>query len=351
MNLGEALEKRGTTFPVSEVVEFARVACGALEFAHNQNLLHRDVKPANIMLGNDGRTYLTDFGVARTLHELEDRLLGRMITGTVIYMSPEQLQGKRLDKRSDIYSLAATLYEMLSGKPPFLGSGVTEQIQFKQPDPLTNVPESVNAVLLRALAKCPDDRHPSCLAFYDALRMAAANHAGEIERTDSVAARHDPDAKTVRLQPPTPEYSSIRLGALLSQAGVIGDEQLAEALRVQEKTGEKIGAALIRLGHAGEQNIAEAISSQLGLALVNLNEITLDVDTFKLIPLNFAREHKCIPIRKESGKLIVALADPLDFAAINHIETHTGTWVEVCIAPESEISKAIESIYSETKQG
>ncbi|SDU82242.1 serine/threonine-protein kinase [Gordonia westfalica] len=166
------------------------VAAG-LDAAHRRGIMHRDIKPANILVtpgaGNPGTTgflapeavKVTDFGIAQVLDEVTN-LTGTGITiGTMHYASPEQIEGRRVDARSDIYSLGATAYELLTGAPPFDSPslhGLMTAHMYHEPSPASSrngaLPAAVDGVLARAMAKKPDDRYPTAGEFADALRNA-----------------------------------------------------------------------------------------------------------------------------------------------------------------------------------
>lgn len=154
--------------------------CDALDYAHSQGVLHRDIKPSNIMLDKKATPYLTDFGLARDSFDGESSISQGMMVGTPTYMSPEQAIGQRqLDARSDIYSLGIVLYQLLVGKAPFEG-GSTYTILHKHqteipPMPSTlnpEIPPALEVVVLRAIAKDPDDRYESAGAMRAALEDA-----------------------------------------------------------------------------------------------------------------------------------------------------------------------------------
>jgi len=161
---GESLRdrlQRERQLPVEDALRIAREAADALDYAHRHGVIHRDVKPENIMLTGN-HALVADFGIARAL-DAETRLTNTGIAvGTPAYMSPEQASGARdLDPRTDVYSLACVLYEMLTGEPP--SSRITK------PKPVAG---RLDAVLGLALAVTPDDRYPSAAAFARALEPA-----------------------------------------------------------------------------------------------------------------------------------------------------------------------------------
>ena len=152
----------------------------ALEYAHAQRVVHRDVKPANLMLQDDGRLKLCDFGVARLADADATRTRG-MVVGTARYASPEQLSGGEVDARTDLYAAGVVLYELLTGRPPFSGANELETIarigQQQAPRPSAAnaaLPATLDAVVLRALEKDPARRFASAAEFTTALRAASA---------------------------------------------------------------------------------------------------------------------------------------------------------------------------------
>ncbi len=131
--------------------------CRGLEHAHEKGIIHRDLKPGNILIGRNGSIKIADFGIARACRDSMSRLTSMQDSGTLLYMSPEQLDGDS-SVASDIYSLGCVLYEMLSGDPPFKSGDITGQIRSKPPKPLTDVGGPMNALILRCLQKQPADR-------------------------------------------------------------------------------------------------------------------------------------------------------------------------------------------------
>lgn len=175
----KAVLRQGPVQP-KEVLRILERVGSALQYAHEHGILHRDIKPSNIMLDNRGEVYLMDFGLARITQSGESTMSADVMLGTPHYISPEQAQGnKDLDSRTDVYSLGVVLYELVTGRVPFMGDTsyaiVHAQITEKPPSPREinpNIPPSVEAVLLRALAKNRDDRYQSVKALVDAYRDA-----------------------------------------------------------------------------------------------------------------------------------------------------------------------------------
>jgi serine/threonine-protein kinase len=171
--------KAGNLLPVDKAVSIVARAADALGYAHKQGVVHRDVKPANMMYHAATDTLkLTDFGIARLTDSSKTKT--GMVLGTPSYMSPEQLAGKRIEGRSDLFSLAVSLYQLLCGKLPFEGESMAQLMYKIANEPPTdilsvnsNVPHGLVAFLDRALAKNPDERFQSGEEFAAALRAAA----------------------------------------------------------------------------------------------------------------------------------------------------------------------------------
>ena len=154
----------------------------ALETAHSHNIIHRDVKPSNVLLDGQGRAVLADFGIAKVLNAKDNLTMTGMSIGTPEYMSPEQAMGQPVDRRSDIYSLAILAYRMLAGRCPFQNESALAVLiahSRETPPPLRRynpaVPPAVELVVLRALAKKPDERYQTAAQFVNALQAAAGS--------------------------------------------------------------------------------------------------------------------------------------------------------------------------------
>ena len=163
--LKELIVGRGAA-PINVAIEYARQILSALRFAHRHGIVHRDIKPHNVLVDGEGRVKVTDFGIARA--GTSQMTETGSIVGTAQYLSPEQARGGEVDPRSDLYSLGIVLYELLTGKTPFEGETPVEIAMKhlsnapKPPSKLRpDIPPELDMVVLRALAKSPDDRYQS----------------------------------------------------------------------------------------------------------------------------------------------------------------------------------------------
>ncbi len=169
------LEKPGKKFPEAEVKQYALQIAEGLAYAHNKKVIHKDIKPQNMMLTKEGVIKLMDFGIAETVHSSMSRLKNTGSSGTLVYMSPEQLRGKDVGKEADIYSLGATLYELLSGNPPFYQGDISYQIINEQAEPIDGVSEQMNSTILKCLEKDRTKRFSDCTGLISVLKEKAGN--------------------------------------------------------------------------------------------------------------------------------------------------------------------------------
>jgi branched-chain amino acid transport system substrate-binding protein len=151
--------------PLNHVIEYMVNICQAADYAHNRGVVHRDIKPANIMLSVHKQAILMDFGIAKIIGGQHYTAPGAVV-GTALYMSPEQITGQQLDRRSDIYALGVTLFEMVSGRPPFEADSAMTIMMMHVNDPVPDlqeinpdVPPELVAVINKALAKTPEQRY------------------------------------------------------------------------------------------------------------------------------------------------------------------------------------------------
>jgi serine/threonine-protein kinase len=166
-NLNRLLAKR-KRLPWRQAVTIAIQIARGLSAAHARGLVHRDVKPDNVLLFRDGRVRLTDFGIVKDISSLKGFLLIGDQVGTAAYASPEQIAGKRLDASTDMYSLGATLYHMICGREPFRGKDPQEMMRRAATEPLVppcgivaDVPKALSNAIVKMMAKKQTDRHPS----------------------------------------------------------------------------------------------------------------------------------------------------------------------------------------------
>lgn len=175
-NLRERYPK-GTRVPPNTLLSYVQQVASALQYAHDRNLMHRDVKPENMLIGNDNEILLSDFGTALTAHSTLSQNTENTVVGTLSYMAPEQIEGKPRPA-SDQYALAVVVYEWLSGNKPFRGSHVeiaAQHLSTPPPplnDPALAIPPAVQQVIQRAMAKDYHQRFPRVQDFADALQKA-----------------------------------------------------------------------------------------------------------------------------------------------------------------------------------
>jgi Tol biopolymer transport system component/serine/threonine protein kinase/formylglycine-generating enzyme required for sulfatase activity len=193
--------------PLDEAARILTRLAEALDYAHRQGVIHRDIKPDNVLFDEDGNALLTDFGLTRMV-EGGGSLTGTGVIGTPAYMSPEQGQGQRLDHRSDIYSLGIVLYEMVTGDVPFSADTpvavIFKHINDSLPLPHTlrpDLPEGAEDVILKALAKDPDQRWASCVEMAEAFSMAIAGLPVAVD----LPPREDAKRGAAGIQPVVPE--------------------------------------------------------------------------------------------------------------------------------------------------
>ena len=229
-SLADAIRAGGVT--EDRALQVSADVCSALAYAHSQGLVHRDVKPGNILLGDDGVVKVTDFGIARAI-DADTVTKTAAVLGTAAYLSPEQAQGQRVDERSDVYSLGVVLYEALTRSQPFTGdSPVTVAYQHVQEDPRPprdidgSITPASEAIVLRAMAKNPANRYGSAAELRaDLLRARAGQPV-----TAPARLPHEETARLDAMMPNNPDPQGPRgtravvyaLLGLLSLAAAFG---------------------------------------------------------------------------------------------------------------------------------
>ncbi|MFN2526312.1 MAG: protein kinase [Actinomycetota bacterium] len=189
--LANLLTGRASPSP-DRVAAIGSEICAALEFAHAAGVIHRDLKPGNVLLADEDLLKVGDFGIAKAAFATKDITTTGLILGTVAYLSPEQAQGQDPDERSDLYSLGILLYELLVGRPPFVADSAVATAMLhvqKQPTPprsmRAGVPRPLESVILKALEKDPEARFQTAAEMGQALRRAAGIRDGRSVATTS----------------------------------------------------------------------------------------------------------------------------------------------------------------------
>ncbi|AUX24334.1 protein kinase [Sorangium cellulosum] len=263
---GPSLQEARDNLPLEEKVRIVRTIAAVLHEAHRLGLVHRDVKPSNIMLerGEDGayRPYLMDFGIAREVGESGPTLTGALL-GTPAYMAPEQAAGRvrALDRRTDVYGLGATLYAVLAGRPPFVGGTVMDllrQVLETEATPLgaldRDIPQDLDAVVMRCLEKEPGARYESARALGDDLQRfldgdpVLARRASLARRLARKARRHRAAVAGVAAL----LLAALVVTGLLVRSRRAAAEQAALARELGETVGETVKEMelFLRAAHA-----------------------------------------------------------------------------------------------------
>ncbi len=233
--VGETLQSRlkrltdaQRKMPVKEAMKFTMDICEAADYAHQRGMIHRDIKPANVMLDVNGKAILMDFGIARMVGGSQHTATGAVL-GTARYMSPEQIQGLHADARADIYSLGVTLYEMLSGRPPFIADSAMTLMMMHLNDPVPDVraiqpetPAELVTILQKSLAKNRDERFQSAMTMAAALRQA-------LERADKA---QPAPVVSVPSVPPATEATFIEASPRPEAGGTIIEPAVKKATAV-----------------------------------------------------------------------------------------------------------------------
>jgi serine/threonine protein kinase len=227
---GTLKERLGQPIPWQEAIRLMIPIAEALDFAHSQHMIHRDVKPSNILLTERGQPMLTDFGIAKILDldETADLTGTGMGVGTPEYMAPEQWQGQ-VSEQTDVYALGVTLFEMVTRRRPYTAETPAALLIKQTNDPLPRpksllpeLPDAVEKILLKALAKAPPDRYESMLAFSNALQsVLERKNFNETPQPKQASQEETQEIKTQSIISPS-QKASIRQKSSLKFAWIIG---------------------------------------------------------------------------------------------------------------------------------
>jgi len=257
-SLDDVLEKRDLS--LKEAARIINIIAPALDEAHRRGIIHRDLKPGNILFDHANQPYLSDFGIAKT-SDAQTNVTGSAIIGTPAYMSPEQAQGKTIDGRSDLYTLGAIVYRMLTGARPYEGdtpmSMAIKHITEPPPDILQDkidLPVALSSFIYRAMAKDPDERFQTAVEFADELNYIAKNENTAPDKTSLSRTR-------------------------ISSPPRVAKKDVSKAAPKKKKTGWIIaGAAIILLGGLG------GLSKFIFAADVPAQTATPTADTISISP-------------------------------------------------------------------
>jgi eukaryotic-like serine/threonine-protein kinase len=252
-NLKEVVEREGK-LPVAQALALTHQIARGLAFAHQHHVVHRDVKPQNVLLDESGTAKVTDFGIARSLDPGEELTQTGTLLGTSDYIAPEQASGQPVDARSDQYSLGVLLYELLTGEVPYPADSFMAVAMRHLRDPVpsvrdrrSDVPDRVDEIVARAMAKRPEDRFPSTGAMMGAIEAALADTgegAGRNEVTGVLSRVERPSAGRSAPRPgPRRRKRRGRLAPVLLALLVVGAGAIALGLILAGRDGGGSGAA------------------------------------------------------------------------------------------------------------
>ena len=244
---------RGGHLPVRDALGYSEQLLGALQYSHSMGIIHRDIKPANIMVlertsediakGQPGQIKVMDFGISRAIEEAGEALTkANVVMGSARYMSPEQVSGKDIDARSDLYSAACVIYEMIAGRSPFDAESnvdLAAKHLSDTPEPPSKftpleVPASLDEVILKGLAKNPDERYQSAAEFAQALVSVARPSEETVVQDAAMTTAFVPSATTASLGDDYAPYTTSITEASVEDGGLNGffeyedDEELYE---------------------------------------------------------------------------------------------------------------------------
>lgn len=311
------VEEKGP-LPWKWSVDVAIQIASALEIAHRNNIIHRDIKPHNIIITEDGIAKVTDFGIAKAVSNSTITAFGKTI-GSVHYFSPEHARGGYTDAKSDLYSLGVVLYEMVTGRVPFdADTPVSVALKHMQEEPVppielnNNIPVSLNKIILKALKKDVMYRYQTSTELLTDLRMIIKNPAGNfVDDTD-----YDPTARTQKIS--TEEINQARKNAYNKNTGKKEDEKENKFIKFIKKhkvMSSFVGAFLLFFLAFG--------GTMLFLNLTNPKEVELPN------VVGLTREEAEYKIKEAKLKCVISSEEYNKDVEVNHVISQSPTYMEI----------------------
>lgn len=315
VSLRHVLDRRGP-LPVEQVDDYVRQAAAGLDAAHERGLVHRDIKPQNLMVGDDGRVRLTDFGLARPVTQETPITAEGTVLGSVRYLAPEALESRQ-GASGDIYSLAAVAYEMLTGRPPFDAPSTAElleRIRADTPIPMSQLRPEVaryDAVFAAALSKNPADRPPMASAFAAELGGIAGATVPMPVAAAAVAAPSAPDATLLMRRAPAPSPRRRLPLAMAATLAVVAAALLVlVGVALTDGTGRSPEAEAADTTSAPTATTPPSTTTTAAPTTTTTSSTTTTTTTTTTVP----------PVEAVIGTLAAELSDALDAAAPRHLK-------------------------------
>lgn len=322
-NLRDVVREDGPLAPADAATMLVSV-CHALEASHEAGIIHRDVKPANIMITNTGAVKVMDFGIARALDDATSAMTQtQAVIGTAQYLSPEQARGKSADERSDVYSLGCVLYEAVTGHPPFTGeSPFSVAFQHVQEDPTPpseyiadlspTAALNIDAVVLTAMAKHPADRYQTAAEMAADLERLARNAVTQAART-YVVTEEEADTPAPRPAPKKRSNSVLIALSIMLSVGIIGVGGAMAYQYFDWGTSQESTVMVPDLTGRSQQEGVQALED-LGLRVDIIDEPSPDVPRGTIIRTNPAagsslQAGTSVRLTVSSGKEIIEVPD------------------------------------------